>query len=477
MKMIKSIYNINDYGAVADGKTLNSDVFAAVIRECSQAGGGTIYIPAGIFLTGPIQLTSNITIYLEAGARVKFVQNIEHYNVIIDRWEGLEQEVYAPMINGQGLENITIIGRGILDGQGEYWWNLFNKKELKYHRPRFIGFLNCNNVLIEGIKLINSPSWTINPINCRNVVVNKVTIENPAISPNTDGINPSSCKNVHISDCHIDVGDDCIAIKSGTEQCNNLIPCENITISNCTIVHGHGGVVIGSEMSGDIRNVVISNCVFEGTDRGIRIKSRRGRGGVVEDIRVNNIVMKRVICPFIINLYYYCGEGGKDKIVWDKNEYPVNEGTPVIRRIHFSNITARGIIATAAFIYGLPEMPVEDITFDNVSVNLAEDSAFAIPAMISHLKPINHQGFYCNNFRNIKFNNVKIGGYEGPAFEMIKGKNIEFTGCEVENCGNSNPVIVLEEIDQAYIFSNKQSKQNDNFLYLRGSGNKGIDFG
>ena len=165
--------------------------------------------------------------------------------------------------------------------------------------------------MIEGISIVNSPSWTINPVRCNNVIVDKVIIRNPKDSPNTDGINPDSCKNVHISNCHIDVGDDCIAIKAGIEKSIYRVSCENVVISNCTFIHGHGAVVIGSDTTGDIRNITVSNCVFENTDRGIRLKTRRGRGGIVEDICVSNIIMKDVKSPFVLHQYYFCGDGGK----------------------------------------------------------------------------------------------------------------------------------------------------------------------
>ncbi len=180
-------------------------------------------------------------------------------------------------------------------------------------------------------------------------------------------------------------------------------------------------------MSGDIRNVTISNCVFEGTDRGIRMKSRRGRGGVIEDIRINNIIMKDVLCPFIANLYYYCGPKGKDKYVWDKKPYPITKDTPAFRRIHFSNITAREVRAAAGFLYGLAEMYVEDVSFENISIAMAEDAEPGMPDMMSNLEPMKQSGFFCSNVKDISFNNVTISNHEGPAFYVENGFNIEFS--------------------------------------------------
>src|SRR5690554_1911337 len=410
--------NILSFGAVSGGNTFCTKAFAAAVEACAGEGGGTVYVPAGTYLTGPVHLKSNITLYLEAGARVVFAGEQKDYPVVFSRWEGVDQKTYSPMIFGEKVENVTITGRGVLDGRGDYWWTLFREKKLAYPRPRFIVFQDSRDIAIENIKLINAPSWTVNPIRCENITIHNVTIKNPPDSPNTDGINPESCKNVHIANCHIDVGDDCIAVKSGTEENSLNIPCANITITNCTMIHGHGGVVIGSEMSGGIRNVVISNCIFEGTDRGIRIKSRRGRGGIVEDLRVSNIIMKGVMTPFVMNMYYHCGEGGKEPEVWDKNPHPVNEKTPVFRRIHFSDITVREATAAAGFLYGLPEQPVEEISFQNVSVHLAEGAEPGLPAMMCHLEPMKNQGFYCNNVKNLAFRQVKVSGHEGPAFTL-----------------------------------------------------------
>lgn len=421
---LTSVYDITRFGAVPGGAADCTRAIASAVGACSEKGGGTVYVPAGTFLTAPIRFQSNMTLYLAAGARLVFSGNIEDFPVLHSRWEGYERPVYSPLLYGKGLENVAVRGFGILDGQGGCWWERHLAGALEYPRPRFICFEDSSRILIEGVKLINSPSWTINPVRCENVVIDKVTVENPADSPNTDGINPDSCRNVRISGCQVDVGDDCITIKSGTEKSPFRTSCENITITNCTLLHGHGGIVIGSEMSGGVRNVVISNCILEGTDRGIRLKTRRGRGGVVEDIYAMGLIMKEVVCPFVIHQYYYCGEGGKEKRVSDKSPHPVTEGTPVFRGIHFSGITAAGASAAAGFIYGLPEMPVRDVTFDNVTVTMAEDAAPGIPAMMDGLEPMKKRGFICFNAKNVSFNRVIVRGHEGPAFQVEKSENV-----------------------------------------------------
>ena len=365
-------YNITDYGAIADGKTLATDAINAAVDAAHKAGGGTVYVPSGTFYTGSILLKSNVELHLTPGALLSFSTDPADYPVVDSRWEGVEREVHRSCIYAEDAENISVTGFGKINGNGKPWW--IKKRQdpdsLTYPRPKVISFERSENITIKDISIYDSPTWTINPIKSYNITIDNVKIKNPSDSPNTDGINPESCTNVRINNCNIDVGDDCIAIKAGVEDTPTRVSCENITITNCTMVHGHGGVVIGSEMSGSIRNVTISNCVFQDTDRGIRLKSRRGRGGTVEDIRVSNIVMDNVFTPFTLNLYYFCGPRGKEKYVWDKNPYPITEETPYFRRIHFSNVTARNVNASAGFLYGLAERYLEEITFSNIDISM-----------------------------------------------------------------------------------------------------------
>lgn len=426
---ITTMYSIEQFGAVGDGVTNNTDAISRTIETCTQQGGGTIYVPAGIFVTGAIELKSNIHLYLEAGAELFFTSDLAQYPMISSNWEGVKRDVYMPCIYAHDAKNIAITGFGTLNGNGAFWWGLFNEGVLNYPRPKLLSFDYCERVHIEQVKMIDSPSWTIHPNCCENVTIQGVTIINPATSPNTDGINPESCRNVKISNCYIDVGDDCIAIKAGTEDAECAIPCENITITNCTMLHGHGGVVFGSEMSGDIRNVVVSNCVFEGTDRGIRFKSRRGRGGTIENIHINNIVMEDVICPFVLNLYYYFGPRGLEPYVSNKKAQSVNDLTPIFKHIHFSNITATKITAAAGFLYGLPEMPIEDITFSHIRVAMKPGALPDLPAMMVDLEPMKQQGFFCSNVKEIVFERVTVSQHEGPAFYIENSENISIEHC------------------------------------------------
>lgn len=424
----QGFHNARHYGAIGDGQTLDTSALQSAIDACYQHGGGTVWVPAGRYITGTLFFHDNITLHLDAGAMLLGSQDPANYPILQNRWEGVQQLSHAPLIAGENLSNIAIVGRGILDGRGEPWWEGYWKKTLAYPRPRLIGFTGCTNVLIENITLVNSPSWTINPVRCENVNIRGVTIVNPPDSPNTDGINPDSCRLVRISDCSISVGDDCIAIKSGTqnERAELRTPCQQIAITNCTLERGHGGIVIGSEMSGRVENIVVSNCVFIGTDRGIRLKSRRGRGGIVENVRVSNIIMDRVLCPIAMNLYYGCGAWG-DPFVSDKSAKAIDSGTPRFRQIHISNVIARDTKIAAGFIYGLSEMPIEDVSLSDISVSLSGGAEPDYPEMADGLDKMAQAGFFIRNVRRLRLDHVQVTGQVGPAFDIGDCHDVEIS--------------------------------------------------
>jgi len=411
-------------GANPSGIKLNTVLINKTIEKLNANGGGTLLFPAGKYLTGAIKMKSNITIELEAGATLLFSDNFDDYLPYVEmRHEGIMMKSFSPLIYAVDAENITIKGEGKIDGQGKKWWDEFfrviidlknnGKRDInkyqtmwdqvndakvigseinedyaealqrRFFRPPFIQPIRCKNIRIEGITIVNSPFWTVNPEFCENVTVDKVTIANP-LSPNTDGINPESCRYVHISNCHISVGDDCITLKSGRDlQARKLgWANENITITNCTMLAGHGGVVIGSEMSGGVKKVVISNCVFDGTDRGIRIKSTRGRGGVVEDIQINNIVMRNIQEEAII----------LDMLYTKMPIEPVTDRTPIFRNINISNVTGSDVLIPIK-IRGLEESPISNITLTNINIDGKQKSVF-------------------QNCTNIKMKDVYVNGEE-----------------------------------------------------------------
>ena len=318
------------------------------IDEAAAQGGGCVVVPAGEYETAGLVLRSHVELHLEAGALLRFTDDFDAYPVIRTRWEGYEQDSRRPLIYAKGETDVRLTGPGTLEGQGQRWWKAFRAGEMTAARPCFVCFEDCERVVMSDFTVRNSPAWTIHPLRCENVSIRGLTVVNPSDSPNTDGIDPESCRNVRISDCHIDVGDDCIAVKAGTEDAEQRVPCENVTITGCTMVHGHGGVVLGSEMSGDIRRVAITGCVFDGTDRGVRIKTRRGRGGSVEDVSITGLVMNDVLCPLVVNLMYFCGKDGRAPIVSDPNPQPVTERTPHVRRIRMADIVVTNAKSAAA---------------------------------------------------------------------------------------------------------------------------------
>lgn len=467
-------YNVTKYGAKNDSSKLATESIKKAIAAAYKAGGGTVFFPAGKYLTGPIHLKSNITILIDAGAEIHFSDNFDHYLPMVkSRWEGTDVINFSPLFYANGAENIAIKGRGLIDGHGKKWWaysEVHVKKiptsrwqeefkrlnrdvlapdlpgwiERGFLRPPFIQTIDCKNVLIEGISIRNSPFWTINPQYCDNVTISKVTINNPP-SPNTDGINPESCRNVHISDCHISVGDDCITIKSGKDRSGRKanVPAENHTITNCTMLSGHGGVVIGSEMSGGVKKIVISNCVFDGTDRGLRIKTARGRGGIVEDIRVDNIIMKNIRDQAIVLDMQYA----------KTTPEPVSERTPAFRNIHFSNITAQG--NQAGYLNGLDEMPIEDISFNDINMDMKS-------------------GFVVKMARNIEFHNIRVNTTAGPVLKTENVTNLQIDGVKSNKPLPGVPVVELTNTEDVFIHNTFAAKGTDVFLKVSGERSKNI---
>jgi polygalacturonase len=470
----QQFYNVMSYGAKNDSSKMATKAIASAIEAASKKGGGTVYFPAGKYLTGPIHLKSNITIFIDAGAELHFSDKFDDYLPMVEsRYEGVDVKSFSPLFYAYKQENVSIIGRGLINGHGKKWWDYvegykegqprtrlqkifdsLNKDILLpddpaqmkrgFLRPPFIQPMYCKNILIEGITILNSPFWTVNPEFCENVTVNAVTINNPH-SPNTDGINPESCKYVHISNCHISVGDDCITIKSGKDRPGRTkaTPAENYTITNCTMLSGHGGVVIGSEMSGDVRKITISNCIFDGTDRGIRIKTTRGRGGVVEEIRVDNIIMKNIRQQAVVLDMQYSRTSPE----------PISERTPRFRNIHLSNITAQ--TNEAIYINGLEEMPVEDISFSDIQFDA-------------------QKGANIKDASGIEFHNVRITTKEGSALKAENVNGLVIDGVKTLNPISTSATIDLKNVQKAFVYNCNVDKETAVFLRLRGDKTKNV---
>ncbi len=458
-----SSVSLLDFGGVGDGRTMNTQAFADAIGFLSERGGGHLVVPAGIFRTGPITLLSNIDLHLEAGSILVFDPDQDLYPIIDTNFEGLDVRRCLSPINATGQKNISITGSGIIDGSGDAWrevkkrkvspdlWKTITQKggilsedgdvwypdegymkarktagslnlpaadldenEIKtFLRPVLVSLRECEQVLLEGCTFQNSPCWNIHPLYCKNVIVKDIVVRNPYHSANGDGIDIDACENVIVTGSSFDVGDDAICLKSGKDEDGRRhgVPCRNLIISGCTVYHGHGGVVVGSEMSGGVENILVRDCRFIGTDVGLRFKSTRGRGGLVRNIWAERVFMKDIITYGVIfNLYYAGvsatalkeGDGGEDL-------RPVDETTPEFRDMHFKDIVCDGA-ATAVYINGLPEMPVrgldfsdclfsaqrgvdisyaDGVSFRNVSLNLPDGQA---PVKVARSKNIDEEG-------------------------------------------------------------------------------------
>ena len=402
--------NILDLGVVADGTTDNTLLLQQAL-DSLKPNGGMLYFPAGQYVTGSLQIYSNTTLYLEAGATILASGDYDKYPVIDETLiPGFKRGTRRGILFSLNAENITVQGAGTIDGRGYYWWVMWDKGEPDTRRPRTIQFINTNHVTIEGIHIQNSPCWTVHPIRCNNVTIHNISIYNPYEAPNTDGINPESCSNVKISDCYIDVGDDCVTIKSGLESdlFQKEHACENIAVTNCTFVHGHGGVVIGSEMSGGVRNMTVSNCIFQNTDRGIRIKTRRKRGGYVEDIIINNVIMDNVIAGITMNEYYKCGTYEENIDLFTYEKQPIVDSTPYIRGIIISNVIMKNVKAAGIYFLGLPELPISKVKIINADIDVIGCEEGEETIAVFNIEKSYGDGIYLKNVKDVIISDLTL---------------------------------------------------------------------
>jgi len=438
--------NIASFGGIADGVTDNSVFFTTALKTLKETGGGILRIGNGVWRTGPIEIFSGITVSLDEGAVLSFIPEPERYNPVWTRWEGLECYAMHPCIFAAEQENITITGKGVLDGGGGRWWDTLREKrhlnqqepqtpqelalaalnrgyetqqsggggrKMQFLRPPLVQFLNCSKIRLEGVTLQNSPFWTLHPLYCRDVVISGLTIKNPFDAPNTDGMDIDSCEDVLIENCMVSVGDDGIVLKSGSGEDGIRVgkPCRRITVRNCMIEDGHGGIVIGSETAAGVYEVLIEDCLFRGTDRGIRIKTRRGRGGKIHDLEFRNLTMENNLCPVAINMFYRPGAAITDGY-FTQSALPVNAATPSIKNIRISDIRASGCRASAGFIAGLPESPVENVVINRCEFSTDERSGVSPDEsdMFLGIPAITEKSIRLLNVKNIQFNEVNVKG-------------------------------------------------------------------
>lgn len=430
--------NILDFGAVGDGKTDCSWAIQQAINVCPK--NGRIVVPEGTYWTRPILLKSNITLELKKGATLLASPDVKDYKVLegevpfgsdedkklqIATWEGNPFRCYQPFVAAYHAENIAIVGEGKIDGNGENGIWYIDPKNQPIGRPRLLFFNSCDGVTVHGITTCRSASWTNHPFFSKNVSYLDARIEADKDSPNTDGCNPESCDGVRIIGTTFSVGDDCIAIKSGKIYMGKKYktPSRNITIRNCLMQHGHGAIVLGSEIAGGVKDLDVTRCLFRKTDRGLRVKTRRGRGvdSVIDGVVFENIKMENVLTPLVCNMFYFCDPDGKTEYVWSKEKLPVDDRTPYVGSLHFKNIVCEDYEYAAGFFYGLPEQNIGEIIIENVTFKAAKVAGKGYPAMMSYIDEYSKAGLYFNNVKNVVLKNVTLEGYEG---EEIMTENV-----------------------------------------------------
>ncbi len=466
--------NLPDFGGKPDGITLNTDAFEAAMKSLAEKGGGTLLVPKGVWFTGPIVFRSNINLHLEKGALILFSPDFNLYPLVETIFEGLDTRRCQSPVSGRNLQNIAITGQGSIDGSGDAWRPLKKEKvteqmwkkkvasggvvrngnywfptpgSLKGHemsdmnvprsdmteaqwqeireflRPVMISFIECKNVYLQGVLFENSPAWNIHPLMCENVIIDGIYVKNPSYSQNGDGLDLESCVNSIVVNSTFDVGDDAICIKSGKDEDGRrrARPTVNLIVDNCKVFHGHGGFIVGSEMSGGVKNVSVKNCQFLGTDVGLRFKSTRGRGGIVENIYISDIYMFNIATESFLFDLYYGGKSASESLA-DGDKTPVeevlpavDETTPVFRNIFVENIVSRNA-RRALFFNGLPEMNIDNIRLKNAFIT-------------------SELGAELSESSNIHFDNVTVISEKSPAFKL---KNVKNFKAENLNFGDTN---------------------------------------
>lgn len=419
------LVDVDDFNVYKDG--IHNDTLALQAAIYSCLDGGCVYIKKGIYLVDSLFIRSNVSIYLEKGVLIKGTNDrkamfppLLNDDTILGSFEGENEKIYTSLINIINQKNVNIFGEGIIDGNAisTTWWEE-GKRKVRY-RPKLIYICNSKDINLEGISVCNSPSWTIHPLRSDDINIIDLKIVNPKDSVNTDGCNPESCHRVNIIGTYFSVGDDCIAIKSGKLEVSKKYyrECKDINVRNCYMKDGHGALVIGSEMSCGVYNINVSKCIFDSTDRGLRIKTRRGRGSyaIIRNLVFENIYMKDVLNNFVINMYYFCDIDGKSPYVYRKDIYKVEEDIPYLENFHFRNIECKDTLVSAGFFYGLSERYIESIKLENITVSFKESLVYDYPAMMDFIDKVNRLGFYFNSINKVEINNVKVINQRGDQF-------------------------------------------------------------
>lgn len=469
-------YDIRDFGAREGGSEKNTAAIRKAIETAAGAGGGTVVVPAGKWLTGAIHLENNINLFLAKNAELLFSQDPTDYlPPVFSRHEDVECYKFSSFIYANGKTNIAITGEGTLNGQGKPWWDwkesrkgseeqlramgdkdvptkerIFDGTNGNFLRPAFFQPMGCKNILVEGVTFLYGAFWTITPTYCENVIVRKVRIVTEGAyghTQNGDGVDPSSCKNVLIEYCEFDTGDDCIAIKSGRDRDGLRVdtPTENVVIRHCVGLRGHGGIVIGSETSGGIRNVYAYDCRFNGTDRIVRVKTARGRGGTIENMWFRELSADTIQQEALHINMLYTGKRLPPE--------PVTIKTPRIRNLHYSKISCSYGKKAAIEILGIPEMPVENITFDSISIVAAK-------------------GIVCNDANSIRLTNVSVFPASGPVISILDGEKITVDRLAVPD--GADPVIFVDgPKTNAVVLTNTKTERTKSVVRYGGKASPG----
>lgn len=511
VKFKKDTTSIASFGAKGDGITLNTESINKTIASVSQKGGGVVLIPSGLWLTGPIELKSNVNLHLKRDAILQFTADFNQYKLVQGNWEGQPAWRNQSPISGINLENIAITGSGIIDGNGGAWrmvkkdkltetqWkNLVasggivkadgkmwypSEKTVKgsntknagvieagktaadyddikdFLRPNLLVLTGCKKILLEGVTFQNSPAWNLHPLLCEDLTLRNLQVKNPWFAQNGDGVDVESCKNVLIEGSTFDVGDDGICIKSGRDEAGRKrgVPTENVIVRNNIVYHAHGGFVIGSEMSGGAKNIWVYDCSFIGTDIGLRFKTTRGRGGVVENIYINNINMIDIPGEAILFDMYYAAVdpvplAGEKREAIKTITVPVTEATPQFKNFYIKDIVANGA-EKAIFFRGLPEMNIKDVHLENVTIK-AKKGIEIIEAAGIFLKNVNvitddtSPVVMIRNGSNININNLAYPVNSKVLFDISgeKSKGVKISGTDVSKAKTAS--LLATEVDK-----------------------------
>lgn len=427
--------NVKDLGAKGDGVSDDTYYVQMAIDSCPK--GGRVIIPEGSFYVRPIVLRSDITIEIYKGGELlgsikeedyPYVPaRIEHEDgteEILATWEGNPHPCHQSFVSAYRQRNIKIIGEGTINGNADKstWWE--TPKGRAVARPRLVTLNKCENVVFHGVTCKNSAAWNLHPFFSQKLGFYDIRVQNPYTGPNTDGLDPESCDYVEIVGCVFSVGDDCVALKSGKLYmgAKYKTPANHHTIRNDLFCDGHGAIVLGSEISGGVKNLTVCQCVFRHTDRGLRIKSRRGRGKdcIIDGVLFENIKMQNVITPLVINMYYFCDPDGHTEYVYSREPHPVGDDTPYMGKFTFRDIECTDCECMCAYFDGLVEQPVKEIVLENVSFSFRADAKPFKPAMLEFVRDYCKEGIYVDNVESLTLRNVTFEGVEGD--KIIKKK-------------------------------------------------------